>query len=461
MLGATADAEVLMTTDVPARQGEDAAARQEEAGRSTWHRLSRSFGPGLVTGASDDDPSGIATYAQAGAQFRNGTLWTVLFCLPLMMAIQEICDRTALATGQNLGELARVKYRRAGRGIVMVLLVALLVANAFNVAADLMAIGQGMQLLHAGSATLWAALAGVTIMMLLATGSFEKIALVFKILCLTLLAYVGVLFAVKVSWGDVGRGLSAQQLNSGHDYWAMIVAILGTTLSPYLFFWQSAHRVEELRDEDLGGTKASTLDERSKRGRRHKVQEARLDVFTGMLFSELVMFAIIVATAATLGAKKGTKIDSAAAAAKALEPIAGHLSTVLFAAGFIGSGLLAVPVLAGSASTGIAGLRGKRWGFERGPRKAPLFYALVALGTVGGVVLSIFYHDPIGLLVLSALVNGVAAAPFMVIVMLISGDRDLMGKDRNGRLARTLGWAATVAMSVAGVVGLYQTLTPG
>jgi Mn2+/Fe2+ NRAMP family transporter len=186
-----------------------------------------------------------------------------------------------------------------------------------------------------------------------------------------------------------------------------------------------------------------------------------LDVFTGMVFSELVMFAIIVATAATLGRQHATNIDSAAAAATALQPIAGHLATVLFAAGFIGSGLLAVPVLAGSASTGIAGLRGKDWGFERSPRKAPLFYGLVSLGTMGGVVLSLFYHDPIGLLVFSALVNGIAAAPFMIVVMLISGDRNLMGPQRNGRLAQILGWGATAAMSVAGVVGLYQTLTPG
>lgn len=450
----------MTTTDRPTRKDDDSSAGEQQPPPSTWARIAGALGPGLVTGASDDDPSGIATYAQAGAQFRNGTLWTVLFCLPLMMAVQEICDRTALATGKNLGELARVKYRRAGRGIVLLLLVALLVANALNVAADLMAVGQGMHLLHAGSATIWAAIAGVAIMVLLATGSFEKIALVFKVLCLSLLAYVGVLFATKVSWVDVVKGLSAQDLNSGKDYWAMIVAILGTTLSPYLFFWQSAHRVEELRDESVGGDQATALDERSATGRRHKLQEARLDVFTGMLFSELVMFAIIVATAATLGRKKATHIDSAAAAARALEPIAGHLSTVLFAAGFIGSGLLAVPVLAGSASTGIAGLRGKNWGFERSPRKAPLFYGLVALGTMGGVVLSIFYNDPIGLLVFSALVNGIAAAPFMIVVMLISGDRNLMGKERNGRLAQILGWGATAAMTVAGVVGLYQTVAP-
>ena len=204
---------------------------------------------------------------------------------------------------------------------------------------------------------------------------------------------------------------------------------------------------------------ASPLQDRSSTGRRHKLQEARLDVFTGMVFSEIVMFAIIVATAATIGAKPGAKLDSAAAA-QALESLAGHLATVLFAAGFIGSGLLAVPVLAGSASAGIAGLMDREWGFERSPRKAPLFYGLVGAGTLAGVTLSLFYSDPIGLLVFSALVNGVAAAPFLIVVMLISGDRDIMGKDVNGPLARTLGWAAAAAMALAGTAGLWQTLTP-
>lgn len=431
-----------------------------EGRRPGWWRILRALGPGLVTGASDDDPSGIATYAQAGAQFRNGTVWTVIFSLPLMIAIQDIADRTALATGKNLGELTRQKYHRMGRAVELVLLVALLVANTLNIAADLMAVGQGMQLLHAGPASVWAAVAGVGIMVLLATGSFGKIALVFKLLGLSLLVYVGVLFSAHVDWADVWRGLTVRQLNSGNDYWAMIVAILGTTLSPYLFFWQSAHRVEDLRAEDAGGSKAPRLDERPPREQRRAVREARADVIVGMVFSELVMFAIIVATAATLGAHGAVNIDSAASAAKALEPIAGHLSTILFAAGFISSGLLAIPVLAGSASSGIAGLLNRPWGFERSPRKAPVFYGLVALGTLGGVVLSLFSHDPIGLLVFSALVNGIAAAPFMIVVMLISSDRKIMGNHRNSRLTMILGWAATAAMTVAGAVGLYQAITP-
>lgn len=440
------------------QDGEGSPGEEKPAGG--WRRLARALGPGLVTGASDDDPSGIATYAQAGAQFRNGTLWTVVVSLPLMMAVQEICDRTALATGENLGELTRRKYQRAGRLVVLLLLAALLVANALNIAADLMAVGQGMELLKTGPASLWSGAAGVAIMVLLATGSFERIALLFKLLTLSLLAYVVVLFATNVQWDDVLRGLTAQQLSSRADYWSLVVAILGTTLSPYLFFWQSAHRVEELRSEPLGGDGAPGLQDRTRTGRRHKLQEARLDVFVGMLFSGAVMFAIIAATAATLGSASEAKIGSAADAAKALEPIAGHQSTVLFAAGFIGSGLLAVPVLAGSASTGIAGLLGRDWGFERSPRQAPVFYGLVALGTVGGVALSHFYSDPIGLLVFSALVNGIAAAPFLVVVMLISSDRRLMGKERNGPLAMVLGWAAALTMTVAGAAGLYQALIP-
>jgi len=447
----------MSETHAPERQGGNAAVADEK--RPAWQRLLRGLGPGLVTGASDDDPSGIATYAQAGAQFRNGTLWTVLLCLPLMLAVQEICDRTALATGKNLGELTRTKYSRAGRHIVLVLLVALLVANALNIAADLTAVGQGMSLLHAGPAALWSAVAGVGIMILLATGSFERIAMVFKLLCLSLFTYIAVLFAANVPWGDVLKGLTGQQLHLGKGYWAIIVAILGTTLSPYLFFWQSAHRVEEMRAEP-GDPRAVPLDARSPVSRRHKLAEARLDVFVGMLLSEAVMFAIIVATAATLGRKGSTTIDSAAAAAKALEPIAGHLATVLFAAGFIGTGLLAVPVLAGSAATAIAGLRGETWGFDKSPSRAPGFYALVGVGTVGGIVLGLFFHDPIRLLVLSALVNGVAAAPFMIIVMLISSDRRIMGKHRNGALAMIVGWAATVAMTFAGIAGLADVFLP-
>jgi NRAMP (natural resistance-associated macrophage protein)-like metal ion transporter len=416
------------------------------------------LGPGLVTGASDDDPSGIATYAQAGAQFRYATLWTVILTFPLMVAVQEICDRTALATGDSLGKLVRVKFPRAPRIVIGFLLVALLVANALNIAADLSAIGQGAALLHAGPAPVWTAIAGAAIFVLVARFSFDVISRVFKWLCVTLLTYVVVLFAANVSWAQVGRGLVGAQFQMSAVYWKLIVAILGTTISPYLFFWQSAHRVEELRMEDVGGDRAAALGERPHHEAKRKLRMSRIDVFTGMLFSQLVMFAIIAATAATLGGGRGTTINSAADAAKALRPVAGGLSEALFALGFIGAGFLAVPVLAGSGAAGLSGLLNKEWGFDRSPRNAPMFYVLVGLGTVGGTLLGVFYSDPFGLLVLSALVNGIAAAPFLIVTMLIAGDPQVMGKHRNGKIASVLGWATAFIMSAAAVIGLWQSL---
>jgi NRAMP (natural resistance-associated macrophage protein)-like metal ion transporter len=438
------------------------AADSVHAGDSSWRQYLRAIGPGLVTGASDDDPSGIATYAQAGAQFRYGTLWTVLISFPLMAATQEICDRTALTTGESLGKLARRRFSGGLRAVIGVLLVALLVANGLNIAADLMAIGQGMALLHAGPATLWSALAGVALIVFLINGSFDLIARVFKWLCLSLLSYVAVLFAAHVSWPQVGRGMLGLQLTFNGSYWAIIVAILGTTLSPYLFFWQTAHRVEDMREEGQSDrAETERLSTQGERRAARKKRRSRFDVFSGMFLSQLVMFAIIAATAATIGAQKGVSINSAADAAKALEPVAGGLSTLLFAVGFIGSGILAVPVLAGSASVGISGLLDKDWGYERSPRQAPLFYALVGVGTIGGAVLSVFYSDPIGLLVFVALVNGIAAAPFLVITMLISSDRTIMGEHRNGRLATALGWTTVGVMSVCAVTGLWQAVTGG
>jgi NRAMP (natural resistance-associated macrophage protein)-like metal ion transporter len=437
-------------------------AEARRARGSSWRQYLRAVGPGLVTGASDDDPSGIATYAQAGAQFRYATLWTVLISFPLMAATQEICDRTALTTGESLGKLARRKFTGTLRVVIGTLLVALLVANGLNIAADLMAIGQGMRLLHAGPAPLWSALGGIGLIVLLTTGSFDLIARVFKWLCLSLLSYVAVLFAAHVSWAQVGRGLLGFQLQLSSSYWAIIVAILGTTLSPYLFFWQTAHRVEEMREE--GSSEKAESERLAKRGKQaaeRKMRRSRFDVLGGMFLSQLVMFAIIAATAATLGAQQGVSINSAADAAKALKPVAGGMSTVLFAAGFIGSGILAVPVLAGSASVGIAGLLDKDWGYERSPRQAPLFYALVGVGTIGGTMLSIFYTDPIGLLVFVALVNGIAAGPFLVITMLISSDATIMGEHRNGKLASSLGWTTVGLMSLSAIVGLWQTAVSG
>jgi NRAMP (natural resistance-associated macrophage protein)-like metal ion transporter len=421
-----------------------------------WRQYLRAMGPGLVTGASDDDPSGIATYSQAGAQYGLTFLWTALLTLPLMAGVQEICDRTALATGMGLGELAVKRFNRAGRAILAVLLVALVVANALNIAADLVAIGSGMQLLHAGPTWVWALLAGGLITTLLVVGSFARISLIFKLLCAALLAYLVVAVLVTHQWGSVLSHTVIPHIELNKAYLALLVAVLGTTISPYLFFWQSAHRLEEMRDEPEGGAKAVPLKRQPPAQARRKQRTSRLDVFAGMTFSNLVMFAIIVATAQTLHAHNKTDIQSAAQAAEALKPFAGHFASALFALGFIGSGLLAVPVLAGAGSVGLAGLLGKQWGFSRSVRKAPVFYGLVAFGTLGGTALSLLHVNPIKLLILVAVINGVAAAPFLVVVMRVSSSSHLMGDYVNGHAAKILGWLTATLMAVA-AVALFAT----
>ena len=417
----------------------------------TWREYLAAIGPGLITGASDDDPSGIATYSQVGARFGLAFLWTALLTLPLMVGIQEICDRTALATGYNLGELADKRFARMGRTIIGALLIALIVANALNIAADLVAIGSGMQLLHAGPSAAWALIAGLLITILMALGTFARIALVFKVLAAALLSYLVVAVVVTHNWGDVVAHTFIPDVHWNRAYLALLVAALGTTISPYLFFWQSAHRLEEMREEPQGGTRALPLRRRSSVAARRKQGTSRLDVVTGMSLSNLVMFAIIAATAQTLNAHGKTNILSAAQAAAALQPFAGHLSSVLFALGFIGSGLLAVPVLAGAGSAGLAGLLGKQWGFSRSLSRAPVFYGLVGIGTLGGTALTLLHVNPIRLLVLVAVINGVAAAPFLVVVMLISGNRHIMRGYANGKVATVVGWLTVVIMAAAAV----------
>ena len=428
-----------------------------------WSLYLRALGPGLVTGASDDDPSGIATYAQAGAKFGFGLLWTSLLTLPLMAAVQEICDRTALATGKNLGRLVTDRFAGRARIVIGTLLGALFVANLFNITADLAAIGEGANLLHAGPSWLWALLAGALVTAAVITGSFETIARAFKILCLALFAYVGVLFTAHVHWTSVAVYTFVPHIQLSAAYFTLLVAVLGTTISPYLFFWQSAHRIEELRDEREGRERAVPLKARTQTKAKRKQLTSRFDVFSGMTFSNLVMFAIIVATASTLGHSGHgghADIGSAAQAARALKPVAGASSSILFALGFIGAGFLAVPVLAGSGSAGMAGLLHKDWGFSRSPREAPVFYGLVSLGTIGGTLLTLVGVNPIKLLVIVAVINGIAAAPFLAVAMVIAGNRKIMGNRRNGRLAASIGWITVVLMAASSIV-LVATMIHG
>ena len=423
-----------------------------------WRAYLRALGPGLVTGASDDDPSGIATYSQAGAQFGYGLLWTSLLTLPLMAAVQEICDRTALASGKGLGELAVRRFPR-WRAVLWVLVAALIAANLLNITADVVAVGEGMHLLHAGPTTFWALISGTLVTVLIVGGSFETIARVFKLLCAALFSYIVVVFVSNAPWGSVLAHTVVPHIELTKSYMLLLVAVLGTTISPYLFFWQSGNRIEELRDEPEGGDEPIPLADRSDRDAARKARTSRLDVFVGMAFSNLVMFAIIVATGSTLGANGHATITTAAQAAQALHPIAGAWSETLFALGFIGSGMLAIPVLAGAGSIGMAGLLHQEWGFSKSVRQAPMFYGLVMLGTLGGTLVTLTGIDPVKLLVYSALINGLLAAPFLVLVMIVSADTSELGEYTNGRLARTLGWLATALMATAAV--LYVALTYG
>lgn len=418
------------------------------------------LGPGVVTGAADDDPSGVATYAQAGGTYGNALLWTVPVALPMMMVVQEMCDRMALATGDSLGKLIRRRFGRGARTVIGILLAALIIANVLNFSADLMAIGQGMRLLGAGPAPLWSAIADVGITIALVAGSFHWIGRIFKWLCLALLVYVGVLFVTHVNWASVLRGLLGTQFRLEPAYLGLAVAVLGTTVSPYMFFWQTAQRIEEGREDNPGTHHAEALRSERPMKARRRLRTGRLDVFTGMAFAVLIMFSIMAATAATLGTHHNP-VTSAAEAAKALEPIAGQYAGALFAVGFIGSGILAVPVLAASGSAGMAALLDKPWGLERNPKKAPVFYVLLIAGILIGTVFALFVRNPIQLLVFSAIVNGIAAGPFIIIMMLIGRDLRIMGKYRNRWLSQILGWTTAIVMCAAGGFGAWYTIFGG
>jgi Mn2+/Fe2+ NRAMP family transporter len=373
-----------------------------------------------------------------------------------MAAVQEICDRTALATGTGLGELARERFQRMGKSVIGVLLLVLIVANTLNIAADLVAIGSGMNLLKAGPTWLWALIAGVAISVLLVKGTFARIELVFRALAAALVVYVVVAVIVTHDWLRVLDDTVVPHVLFNKTYISYLVAILGTTISPYLFFWQSANRLEEMRDAPEGGSQPVTLAMRSRSRARLKQRTSRLDVFSGMAFSNVVMFAIIATTAETLHVHHITNIQSAAQAASSLKPFAGGLASAVFALGFVGSGLLAVPVLAASGSVGVSGLLGKDWGFSRSIREAPLFYALVGLGTIGGTAFSLLNVNPIKLLVFVAVINGVIAAPLLVVVLVVSNNRQLMGRYVNGRVANILGWFTFILMAAASVA-LFAT----
>ncbi len=411
--------------------------------------LASRLGPGLITGAADDDPSGIATYSQAGAQFRFGLVWTLFLTTPLMIGIQMLSARIGWVTGEGL---ATNIDRFCPRWLTVSLIGLLVVANTINIAADIAAMADALALFVGGPEPLYAIGFGLACIAMQVGFSYERTVRVLKWLTLALFAYVAVLLAVKVPWRQAvdesfrpWTHLPAGASASG--YAAMVVAVLGTTISPYLFFWQAAQEVEDGRRRP----EAVSLHAHPEYVAEH-LSRIKQDTFVGMAFSNAIALCIVVATAVTLNAQGQTDIQTSAQAAEALRPVAGEFAFALFALGIIGTGLLAVPVLAGSAAYATSELFGWKAGLSHGFREARGFYLIIVAATGIGTILSVFDVDPIRLLVASAIVNGVISVPIMVVLMLIGQSRRLMGDAVISRRHRAFGWAATAVMAVAVLV---------
>ncbi|MDL2338937.1 MAG: divalent metal cation transporter [Pseudomonadota bacterium] len=408
----------------------------------------RQLGPGLITGAADDDPSGIATYSQAGAQFGYALLWTVVFTLPLMVAIQIVSARIGYVT--RCGLAANIKSAFP-RWVLLLVVGLLLLANTLNVAADIAAMAQALRLLVGGSAHVYAVTFGLLCLVLQVFLPYQTYVRWLKWLTLALLAYVAVVFSLHLDWREVASAIVRPHMPAGHEALLTVVAVFGTTISPYLFFWQAAQEMED--------TKANAGEARTASNVRRHLRRIKADTIVGMTFSNLIAFFIILSTAATLHVAGVTDIQTSAQAAEALRPLAGDLTFVLFSLGIIGTGMLAVPVLAGSAAYAVAEAAGWHGSLslrlDHGEGRG--FYGVIAAATVGGVILCFLPTDPVKELFWSAVLNGVIAVPIMAVMMLLATRRATMGAQVIGSRLRWLGWIATALMALT-VIAMFATV---
>ena len=411
-------------------------------------KLLQILGPGLITGASDDDPSGIATYSQAGAKFGYSLGWVLVLSWPLMCAIQEISARIGRVTGRGIAGVIKQHYPAP---VLYVLVALLVVANTINLAADLGAMGAALQLLIGGPLLAYIAAFGVLSLLLQVFVRYSRYVAWLKWLTLSLFAYVAAAFVVRMPWATVGYHLLAPDISLKAGYLTVLVAILGTTISPYLFFWQASEEVEEVKERD----NAKPL-ERAPEQSRSEFQRIRIDTYLGMFLSNIVAIFIIITTAATLNAHGITDIQTSSQAALALKPIAGPFVFLVFGLGIIGTGLLAVPVLAGSAAYAVGEAFGWHVGLARKLGRARAFYAVIAGAFVVGVGLNFVHIDPIKALFWSAVINGVVAVPVMVMMMLLSSRSAVMGRFALPWPLKAVGWLATVVMAAA-AVGMFAT----
>ncbi|MHC1948615.1 divalent metal cation transporter [Bradyrhizobium sp. UFLA06-06] len=425
----------------PHDKHDDAPVAKPRRQPFSFNRVLKTLGPGLITGASDDDPSGIGTYSQAGAQLGYGIGWTMLLTFPLMSAIQEISARVGRVTGHGI---AGNVCRHYPGWLLAVVVTLLSIANTINIAADLSAMADAAKLLIGGPAILYVVLFGVTSVAAQIFMNYRRYVAILKWLTLSLFAYVAALAFAKVSWMEALAGVLLPRISWSADHFTTIVAILGTTISPYLFFWQASQEAEE----QLVDVTKHPLIERHY-GARHEFSRIRADTITGMAFSNLIALSIIVTAAASLHATGKTDIQTSAQAAEALRPIAGSFAEVIFALGIVGTGLLAIPVLAGATAYAVG--EGRRWpvGLTRRPKEAIAFYSVLALSGGIGIALNFTPIDPIAALYWSAVVNGVLAVPVMVLLMFMARRRDVMDRFVVGGWLYWLGWLSTGAMALS------------
>lgn len=428
------------------------AEEQSDRTKSGSFRWLKVLSSGLVTGAADDDPSGVATYSQVGAKFGYATLWSMFLALPLMIAIQIVSARIGRVTGKSLADNMRSQFPG---WIVTSLVSALVIANVINLGADVGAMGSALQLLIGGPAVAYALGFGLLSTLLQVFIPFSKYAPILKILTISLFAYVATVFVVKVPWGQALHGTFVPSFQWTADYATAIVAILGTTISPFLFFWQAASEVEELKSD---GPRRALVNKPSQG--RNAIERINTDTVVGMAFSNVVAFFIILTAAAVLHAHGKTDIRSSAEAASALKPIAGRFAFWLFAGGIIGTGMLAVPVLAGATAYAWAGATGKVYGLEHRPKKAKFFYTILIGAMAIGAGLNLTPIDPFKALYWSAVINGVAAVPIMVAVMLLAQKKALMKKFAIKGWVKWIAWLATIVMAAAAVV-MFCTVGSG
>ncbi|HSW80417.1 MAG TPA: Nramp family divalent metal transporter [Candidatus Saccharimonadales bacterium] len=435
------DKTIKTTHDIGRRLNNDKTIKK---GRDYW----RNLGPGLTTGASDDDPSGIATYSQAGAQFGFHMLWLAAFTFPLMSVVQEMCARIGLVTGRGLAGNIRKVYSRRMLNICAILLFG---ANAFNIGADLGAMAQGVKLIFPHSSTSLL-LVGFTILMigLQIFTPYERYAKYLKWLAMVLLAYILSAILAHLNWPDVLKHSVVPSITFSKESILLICAILGTTISPYLFFWQTS---QEIEDKIIQGK--TTIASRQEEVSKPEMHSMRVDVWTGMLLSNLVMFFIIATCGALLFSHGIHNITSAAQAAEALRPFAGSSTYTLFAIGIVGTGMLAIPVLAGSSSYAIAEALKKQGSLSKKLKQAYAFYGVIIISMLVGLAINFIGINPIKALIYAAVANGIVAPVVLVFILLISSNKDIMGKWVNKPLTSILGWLITIIMAVAGVAAIF------